>query len=97
MTAPVRTARVEVLLGRLVHAPDGARVGRIEELHAEQRGRDYVVTEFHLGSGGLRERLAILRHLTTRSRTIIVRWDQIDLSDPRRPRLTCPVSELRVQ
>jgi len=24
----------------------------------------------------------------------LVRWDQIDLTDPRHPKLTCPVSEL---
>jgi sporulation protein YlmC with PRC-barrel domain len=93
--APV--VRVQELIGRIVLARNGRHVGRIEELRAEQRGHDYIVTDVLLGSGGLRERFAIVRHFRPRTKTIVVRWDQIDLSDPERPRLTCTVDQLRIE
>ena len=40
--------RVELLLGKKVHAADGRVVGRIEELRAERENNYWVVTEFHL-------------------------------------------------
>jgi hypothetical protein len=53
------------------------------------------VTEYHLGSGAMLERLAIVRHLFGRqSDMIIARWDQIDVRRPDALALTCPVEEL---
>jgi hypothetical protein len=90
-------ARVELLLGRKVHAPDGRAVGRIEEMRAERENDYYVITEFHVGPIALIERLAV-RHfgltLPGRVRGYRVRWDQLDLSDADHPRLTCAVEEL---
>jgi hypothetical protein len=90
--------RVELLLGRKVRAGDGRVVGRIEELRAEREHDYYVVTEFHLGPSALIEALAV-RHLgftlAGRVHGYRVRWDQLDLSDRERPRLTCPVGELQ--
>ena len=65
---------------------------------------DVVVTEFHIGSAALLERLSVLAirlspHGASRRswrRGYRVRWDQLDLSDPRHPRLLCPVGELAV-
>lgn len=89
--------RVELLLGRKVYAPDGRAAGRIEELRAERENSYWVVTEFHLGPIAVIERLAV-RHfgftLPGRVHGYRVRWDQIDLTDPDRPRLTCSVDEL---
>lgn len=89
--------RVELLLGRKVRADDGGIVGRIEELLAEREHDYYVVTEFHLGPSALIEALAV-RHLgftvPGRVHGYRVRWDQLDLSDPEHPRLTCSVEEL---
>lgn len=89
--------RVELLLGRKVRAMDGAVVGRIEEMRAEREDDHYVVTEFHLGPTALIERLAV-RHfgftLPGRVHGYRVRWDQLDLEDEDRPRLTCPVEDL---
>jgi hypothetical protein len=90
-------ARVELLLGRKVHAPDGRAVGRIEEMRAERENDYYVVTEFHVGPIAVIERLAV-RHfgvtLPGRVHGYRVRWDQLDLSDLHHPRLTCPVEDL---
>jgi hypothetical protein len=90
-------ARVELLLGRRVHAPDGRAIGRIEELRAERENDYYVVTQYHVGPLGLVERFSV-RHfgltLPGRVHGYRVRWDQLDLSDPDHPRLTCGPDEL---
>jgi len=87
----------DALLGRQVLALDGRPVGRIEEFHAEQHGDYFDIVEFVIGSAGLLERLNVgIRRLFGRSRKgDVARWDQIDISDPSRPRLTCSVEELR--
>lgn len=87
-----RFVRVEELLGQRVEDREGRRVGRIEEIRAERHGKDHEVTEYLLGPGALVERLAMT--MRGRPRTIIVRWDQLDITNPRRPRLTCDRSEL---
>jgi len=90
-----RLVRVEDLIGQRVRERSGRVVGRIEEICAEPRGERYEVTEYHLGSGALLERLAIVRHLFgRRSDTIVARWDQIDVQRPDAPVVTCPVEEL---
>lgn len=97
MNAPRRRlVRVEDLIGQRVRERSGRIVGRIEEIRAEQRGDRYEVTEYHLGTGAMLERLAIIRHLfRLRSDAIIARWDQIDIQRPDAPVLTCPIEELK--
>ena len=96
MSAPRRRLiRVEDLIGQRVRERSGRVIGRIEEIRAEPRGDRYEVTEYHLGTGAMLERLAIIRHLFRPSDTIIARWDQIDIQRPDAPVLTCPVEELR--
>lgn len=96
MSAPRRRlVRVEDLIGQRVREQSGRVVGRIEEIRAEPRGDRYEVTEYHLGTGAMLERLAIIRHLVRPSDTIIARWDQIDIEHPDAPVLTCPVEQLK--
>jgi hypothetical protein len=91
-----RLVRVEDLIGQRVRERSGRVVGRIEEIRAEQRGDRYEVTEYHLGTGAMLERLAIIRPLfRPRSDAIIARWDQIDIQRPDAPVLTCPIEELK--
>ena len=91
-----RLVRVEDLIGQSVRERSGRAVGRIEEIRAERRGDRYEVTEYHLGTGAMMERLAIVRHLfSLQSDVIIARWDQIDIERPDAPVLTCPVEELK--
>jgi hypothetical protein len=91
-----RRVRVHKLLNRQVFGPDGKPVGRIEELRARVREGACVVEEYVLGREGLMERLSVSelslvalgalgarRGATGRA----VPWDQLDLTDPHRPRL----------
>ena len=50
-----------------------------------------------IGSAGLFERLGVGLRLVIGPWPggYVVRWDQLDISDPERPRLTCGVEELR--
>jgi hypothetical protein len=87
--------RVEDLLGRRVRERSGRVVGRIEEIRAQQRGDRYEVTEYHLGTGAMLERLAIVRRVLGRTPPMLIaRWDQIDIHRPDAPLLTCPAEEL---
>jgi len=89
---------VERVLGRRVLALNGRSAGRLEEVRVEKHGSGFVVTEYHIGPAALLERLSVhaLRVLGAHPRrTFAVPWDKLDLSDPERPRLLCPVEELR--
>jgi len=103
MARETNEVRVQELLGRRVLAKNGRPVGRIEEIRAEPRGRVLAVEEFLVGPDAALERLAA-SILARALRLVIgggrkgsgyrVKWSQIDLADPRRPRLTCTVDEL---
>lgn len=89
--------RLDRLLGRRVHTADDRPFGRIEEFRAEQRGDDWVVVAYVVGALGLIERLGGATRLLLgleRARGYVVRWDQMDLTHPDRPRLTCPIGDL---
>jgi hypothetical protein len=89
-------ARVERLLGREVRAANNRRVGRIEEFRAEVRDGECQIHEFVIGLAGLYERLGLGVKMIVgkRGSGYVARWDQMDLSDPDHPRLTCPVDDL---
>jgi hypothetical protein len=88
---------LERVLGRPVFAANQQRVGRLEEFRVERRGASYVVTEYVIGPAGLFERLGLGVRLLIglKRRGYVARWDQLDLSDVNRPRLLCPLGELR--
>ena len=92
-----REVRLDCLLGRQVLAPNNQPVGHLEEFRAEKRGNGLLVTEYVIGVAGLVERLGVAVKLLfgRRGGGYIARWDQLDISDPMHPRLTCPASELR--
>lgn len=90
--------RLDRLLGREVHTAGKRRVGRLEEFRAVHRGNAWVVTDFVIGGAGLMERLGLgVRQILGMKRPIgyVARWDQLDLSNPDDPTLTCPVEDLR--
>jgi hypothetical protein len=73
-------------------------LGRLEEFRAERRGTEWVVTEYVIGAAGLVERLGLGVRLIlgmTRPSGYVARWDQMDLSNPDRLRISCSVSDLR--
>jgi sporulation protein YlmC with PRC-barrel domain len=96
--------KLELLLGRRVVDADGVDVGRIEEVLATREGDELLVTEFHVGTYGLFERLSIfdigaglLRHLGGHAMSANphrIPWERMDLRDPENPRLTCSMDEL---
>ena len=108
MAAP-REVNVELLIGKRVRDPSGEEVGRIEELCAERRDGELVVVEYQTGSYGLLHRLSdatdrsVFRIFTLaaellhprRERGYRIPWDEMDLSDPERPRSRRPKRELR--
>jgi hypothetical protein len=77
-------------------APDGRRVGRIEECRAHKEGQGWAVTEFIIGAAGLWERLGLGARMVLgrEPHGYIAQWDQLDFEDDEHVRLTCPVEEL---
>lgn len=92
----------ELLLGEKVFALNGLPIGRLEEIRTEINKGHCFVSEFLVGSYAVLERLAawrigraVLRVFgAKRKEGYRVRWDQLDLSDPRHLRLLCVVEEL---
>ena len=97
-----RQLHVELLLGEKVFALNGLSIGRLEEIRTEINRGHFYVTEFLVGSYAFLERVAawrigraVLRVVGAQKREgYRIRWDQIDLTDPKRLRLTCEVDEL---
>jgi sporulation protein YlmC with PRC-barrel domain len=98
-----RHINIELLLSRRVYAINGKCIGRLEEVRAEMRDGECVLTEFLIGVYALFERLAggsigrsILQTLRLKRKNggYRVPWNQLDLSNPARPRLKCPLHEL---
>jgi hypothetical protein len=92
------TMRLDRLIGRKILTANNRSLGRLEECRAERRDDSWVVTEWVIGSAGLLERLGfgVRMILGMRAgRSFVARWDQLDLSDPDRPRLKCSLEELR--
>src|SRR5690242_2234181 len=97
-----RQLHVELLLGEKVLAMNGTAIGRLEEIRTEIDRGHFYVTEFLVGSYAVLERLAgwrigrALLHVfgARRREGYRIRWDQLDLTDPQRPRLVCEVNEL---
>jgi hypothetical protein len=96
--------RVDQLKGRMVCDPAGRKAGRIRELLAEIErpgSGEYVVREFHLSTGGLIESLGgsqlaavIAQRFGRPAHRLVVSWRDLDLSDPERPRLRRPLTEI---
>jgi sporulation protein YlmC with PRC-barrel domain len=99
----MRAIHAELLLGEKVLALNGQSIGRLEDIRAAKDRGHYFVSEFLVGNYAALERLAawsigraLLRVFgANRNGGYRVRWDQLDLSDPNRPRLLCEVDELR--
>lgn len=88
---------VDDILGRQVLARNNEPAGRLEELRASDDNGELRVQEYVIGAGGLLERLGVgfRRLVGSRVSGKVARWDQIDLSDPLRPRLTCAKDDLK--
>jgi hypothetical protein len=93
-----REIHLEELLGKRVTDAAGRDVGRIEEFCVEQRGDDWVVSEYLLGVTGLLERLGVrsvadLIGIPLPKRVQQrVPWNCLDVSDPQHPKLREPAT-----
>jgi hypothetical protein len=90
------TIRLDQLVGREVLTGNNRRFGRLEEFRAERRDGEWVIVAYVIGAAGLFERLGVgARRIAGLERQgFVARWDQLDLSSPDRPRLSCSVDEL---
>ena len=95
---------VEHLLGTKVCDMDGEDVGRIEELSVERLENSCLVEAYLIGASGLIHRLSawtlvrpIRKFLSARGihSAYSVSWQEMDLSDPRHPRLRIAQRDLR--
>ncbi|HEX3282831.1 MAG TPA: hypothetical protein VHR36_16460 [Pyrinomonadaceae bacterium] len=94
--------QLELLLGKRVYALNGRSIGRLEEVCVELKEGIATVNEFEVGTYAVLERLsawAIGRAVLGLFGSLIksgysVKWNQLDLSDPERPKLNCSVTEL---
>ncbi len=89
--------RLERMLGRTVLAPNGRRVGRLEEFRAQREGHGWAVIECVIGAAGLWERLGLGARLLIgrKPRGFLARWDQIVFEEDQPVRLACQVEALR--
>jgi hypothetical protein len=102
-TVKQRRIHAEHLLSRTVRDIDGRRVGRIEEIEVEHSSDGCFVTGFVLGAEGLLQRLSFrglgplfipsLAH-KAQKRAKTIPWEQMDLTNPKRPRLCCHKADL---
>ena len=95
---------IELLLGAKVRDIDGKNVGRIEELRVERDEKSCLVDAYLIGTSALIERLSawtlvrpVRRFLNSRNLYSVYRvpWQDMDLSDPRHPRLRIAQRDLR--
>jgi sporulation protein YlmC with PRC-barrel domain len=96
---------VELLLSAKVRDIDGEEVGRIEELHIRRDDKTCFVEAYLIGASALIERLSawtlvrpINRFLRSRSSVYSlyrVAWQDMDLSDPKHPRVRIAKRDLR--
>jgi sporulation protein YlmC with PRC-barrel domain len=96
--------RVELLVGTKVHDADGRNVGRIEEIRVERQEKALLVEAYLIGASALIDRLSawtlvrpIKRFLRTRRIYSVyeVPWQDMDLSDPKRPVVRTAQRDLR--
>ena len=89
--------RLDALIGRAVWTLDGRRLGRLEECRVEFDGDRWCVREWMIGPAGMVARLGLNARLlvgSSQRHGYIARWNQLDVSDARRLRVSCPISEL---
>jgi hypothetical protein len=92
-----REVKVEQLVGRIVRDAAGHRVGRLCEIVARKDGAGFVVSGYIVGPVAWIHRFAVAGlglRMRGLGRVYRVAWDQMDLSDPLKPRLSCARGEL---
>jgi len=100
MSSAPQTIQLELLFDKRIVDMQGRVLGRIEEVVAEREGDELFVSEYHTGGMGLIEHLTTvtighwLIKLLGTHKGYVIRWDQLDLRDPDKPRINCRRDEL---
>jgi sporulation protein YlmC with PRC-barrel domain len=96
--------KVHLLVGTKVHDVDGRKVGRIEEIRVKREEKALLVESYLIGASALIDRLSartlvrpIRRLLRARHVYSVyeVPWQDMDLTDPKRPVLKIGMRDLR--
>ncbi|HEV7595397.1 MAG TPA: hypothetical protein VGO33_10390 [Gemmatimonadaceae bacterium] len=96
--------KVHLLVGTKVHDVDGRKVGRIEEIRVKREEKALLVESYLIGASALIDRLSartlvrpIRRLLRARHFYSVyeVPWQEMDLTDPKRPVLRIAQRDLR--
>jgi sporulation protein YlmC with PRC-barrel domain len=96
--------KVQLLVGTKVYDVDGNSVGRIEEIRVKREEKALLVESYLIGASALIERLSartLVRPIgrLLRARHIYsvyeVPWQEMDLTDPKRPVLKIAQHDLR--
>jgi sporulation protein YlmC with PRC-barrel domain len=95
---------VELLIGTKVRDAEGQNVGRIEEFRVDRDDNSCAVESYLIGAAGLISRLSAWTLVRPIARALHARklynlydvpWQDIDLSDPKRPKLRIARGDLR--
>jgi sporulation protein YlmC with PRC-barrel domain len=95
---------IQLLVGTKVYDVDGNSVGRIEEIRVKREEKALLVESYLIGASALIERLSartLVRPIgrLLRARHIYsvyeVPWQEMDLTDPKRPVLKIGQNDLR--
>ena len=97
----MNTVNAEHIFEHVILDLQGNKVGHVQEMVTESEGDEQVVTEYHTGGFGFFEHLSavavgkwVYKLFRKHAQGYVIRWDQLDISDPEHPRLTCPRSEI---
>jgi len=99
-----QTIHLQKLLGRKVRDVNGRSAGHIQEFVARRRAGSYVIEEVLLGRRALLERLSVpvlsmfFLHFfgaAGHAAAHCARWEDLDVSDPRKPRLRIARDQLK--
>jgi sporulation protein YlmC with PRC-barrel domain len=88
----LNVVHLEKIVAMKIRDVDGHIAGRLEEVHADWRGGECIVTYYVIASRGTYALQQI--GFKKRTRSYIVPWDRMDFSDPDKPRLNCRIDEL---
>ena len=87
----MKLVHLEKIAAKKVRDADGKLAGRLEEVHADWRGGECLVTHYTIAPRGT----YVLRQMGfMKARAYVVPWDRMDFSDPGKPKLNCRISEL---
>ncbi|MEA2707111.1 MAG: hypothetical protein QOH22_1899 [Gemmatimonadaceae bacterium] len=96
--------KVQLLVGTKVHDVDGRKVGRIEEIRVERQETALLVESYLIGVSGLIDRLSARTLVRPIGQFLHARriysfyeipWQEMDLTDPKRPVLKIAQRDMR--